>query len=314
MDESSEDLLLACIVDIREKIFSNAKEILVPFPLKIEFDQITFRVPLRGDKKKLLELSQRNAKYFRLEKVKQSVIKSPVMREERKLQTIQKDLRLPILPVTIECFDNSNLQGTNPVAACIVFRNARPVKREYRHYNIKTVEGPNDFASMEEVVFRRYRRLVEEKKELPQLIVIDGGKGQLSFAVRALERLNLKGKIAVIGIAKRLEEIYFPGDPVPLYINKNSETLKVIQQLRDEAHRFGITFHRQKRSKSLITSQLNQIRGIGEKTIQLLLKEFRAVERIKNTDYKELKKIIGESKANLVYQYFHKKQDAGTGK
>lgn len=309
MDESSEDLLLAGIVDIREKIFSNAREILVPFPLKIQFENITFKVPKKGDKKKLLELSQRNAKYFRLDKVKQAVVKSPATGVDRKLQTIQKDLRLSALPVTIECFDNSNLQGTHPVAACVVFRNTRPLKREYRHYNIKTVEGPNDFASMEEVVFRRYKRLMEENRELPQLIVIDGGKGQLSFAVRALDRLNLKGKIAVIGIAKRLEEIYFPGDPVPLYINKNSETLKVIQQLRDEAHRFGISFHRQKRSKSLITSELNQISGIGEKTIKRLLNEFHAVEGVKNAEYNRLKKSVGKSKATLVYQYFHGKQD-----
>lgn len=305
LDESKEDLLLAGIVDIRQKIFSNAKEILVPFLPQTKLNDVTFKIPQRGEKKKLLDLSFRNAKYFRLEKEKQLVLKNPKVREERILNTIKKDLLLPELPVRIECFDNSNLQGTNPVAACVVFKNGRPLKKEYRHYNIKTVSGPNDFASMEEVVYRRYKRLTEENIELPQLIVIDGGKGQLSSAVNSLDRLNLRGKISIIGIAKRLEEIYFPGDSVPVYINKNSETLKIIQQLRDEAHRFGITFHRNKRSKSMTDSELNQINGIGEKTIKKLLNDFKSVKNIKDSDLEKLKISVGLSKATLVYQYFH---------
>ena len=305
LDESAEELLLAGIVDIRQKIFSNAKEILVPFPLKAPFDGIVFKVPKKGDKKKLLDLSYRNAKYFRLEKDKQLVLKNPKIREDRILKTIQKDLQLSDPPVKIECFDNSNLQGSNPVAACVVFKNAKPFKKEYRHYNIKTVEGPNDFASMEEVVYRRYKRLLDENAELPQLVVIDGGKGQLSSAVSALERLGLRGKISIVGIAKRLEEIYFPGDSVPLYINKNSETLKVIQQLRDEAHRFGITFHRNKRSKNMATSELNQIKGIGEKTVKRLLLDFKSVKNVKNSDKKLIVNSIGPSKAEIVYNYFH---------
>jgi excinuclease ABC subunit C len=305
LDESAEELLLAGIVDIRQKIFSNAKEILVPFQIKTQLKDITFKVPQRGDKKKLLDLSYRNAKYFRLEKDKQQVMKNPKIREERILKTMRKDLQLSELPLKIECFDNSNLQGSNPVAACVVFKNAKPFKKEYRHYNIKTVEGPNDFASMEEVVFRRYKRLTEENKQLPQLVVIDGGKGQLSSAVSALEKLNLRGKIAIIGIAKRLEEIYFPDDSVPLYINKNSETLKIIQQLRDEAHRFGITFHRNKRSKNISTSELNQIKGIGEKTAKKLLLDFKSVRNIKDSDKELIIKLIGASKGEIVYNYFH---------
>lgn len=304
LDESSQDLLMAAIVDIRQKIFSNAKEILVPFFPDIPLMDVTFKVPHRGEKKKLLDLSFRNAKYFRLEKDKQMVLKNPKIREDRILKTIQADLQLPELPVNIECFDNSNLQGSNPVAACVVFRNIKPLKKEYRHYNIKTVEGPNDFASMEEVVYRRYKRLIDEGKDLPQLIVVDGGKGQLSAAVEALQNLGLRGKISVIGIAKRLEEIYFPGDSVPLYINKNSETLKIIQQLRDEAHRFGITFHRSKRSKSLTMSELNQIKGVGEKTIKKLLKDFKSVKNIKEADKSAIIDSIGTSKADIIFHYF----------
>ena len=305
LNESKQELLLAGIVDIRQKIFSNAKEILVPFKLENVLEGIRFVIPKRGDKRNLLDLSQRNAKYYRLEKEKQSVLKNPKVREERILNTIKKDLQLSVNPVQIECFDNSNLQGTNPVAACVVFKNARPSKKDYRHYNIKTVEGPNDFASMEEVVYRRYKRLLEEDKNLPQLIVIDGGKGQLSSAVLALDKLNLRGKITIIGIAKRLEEIYFPGDSVPIYINKNSETLKVIQQLRDEAHRFGITFHRNKRSKSFITSELNSIQGIGEKTTQKLLTDFKSVKKIRELKESELATSIGKAKARVVYEHFH---------
>ncbi len=308
LNETTEELLLLGITDIRQKIFSNANEILVPMKLENVFENIRFKIPKKGDKKALLDLSQRNAKYFRLEKEKQAVLKNPKIREERILSTLKNDLQLKEIPTHIECFDNSNLQGTQPVAACVVFQNAKPRKKEYRHYNIKTVEGPNDFASMEEVVSRRYKRLLEEDKSLPQLIVIDGGKGQLSAAVKALEKLNLRGKITIIGVAKRLEEIYFPEDSVPIYLNKNSESLKLIQQLRDEAHRFGITFHRNKRSKVFITSELNSIEGIGEKTAQKLLSEFKSVKKIKELGREELKRIIGVSKAEVVYSYFHEKQ------
>lgn len=306
LNESTDELLLAGIVDIRQKIFSNAKEIIVPIPLDFVLENVRFIIPQRGEKRSLLELSQRNAKYYRLEKEKQVILKNPKVRDDRILNTIKSDLQLSELPVQIECFDNSNLQGSFPVAACVVFINGRPQKKEYRHYNVKTVQGPNDFASMEEIVFRRYSRLLNEEKKLPQLIVIDGGKGQLSSAVTALEKLNLRGKISVIGIAKRLEEIYFPGDSVPIYINKNSETLKIIQQLRDEAHRFGITFHRQKRSKSFISSELNSIPGVGEKTVQKLLSDFKSVKNIKEQEESQLAGSVGNRMAKLIYSYFHK--------
>ena len=306
LDETSEELLLSGIVEIRQKIFSNSREILVPLKLDFKLDNVFFRIPQRGEKKELLELSQRNAKYFRLEKDKHAVLKNPNIRLEQLLGTIKKDLQLEETPFHIECFDNSNLQGTNPVAACVVFKNAKPNVKEYRHYNIKSVEGPNDFASMEEVVFRRYKRLIDENKSLPQLIVIDGGKGQLTSAVKALDSLELRGKISVIGIAKRLEEIYFPDDSVPIYINKNSQTLKIIQQLRDEAHRFGIKFHRNKRSKEFITSELKSIEGVGDITMQKLLKEFKSVKKIKEQSLTVLEKSVGKSKAKIVFDYFNK--------
>lgn len=306
LDETPEELLLSGIVEIRQRIFSNSREILVPIKLDFNLENVIFKIPQKGEKKELLELSQRNAKYFRLEKEKHAVLKNPNIRLEQLLSTMKKDLQLSEDPVHIECFDNSNLQGTNPVAACVVFKNTKPNVKEYRHYNIKTVEGPNDFASMEEVVYRRYSRLINEKKSLPQLIVIDGGKGQLSSAVVALDRLELRGKISIIGIAKKLEEIYFPGDSVPIYINKNSQTLKVIQQLRDEAHRFGITFHRNKRSKEFISSELISIEGIGEKTMQKLLKEFKSVKIIKEQTLLTLEKIVGKSKAKIVFEHFNK--------
>jgi excinuclease ABC subunit C len=306
LNETSEELLLSGIVEIRQRILSNAKEILVPLKLDFSLENVEFKIPQKGEKRELLNLSQRNAKYYRLEKEKQEVFKNPKVREEQLLNTIKKDLQLTEIPVHIECFDNSNLQGTNPVAACVVFKNGKPNSKEYRHYNIKTVEGPNDFASMEEVVFRRYARLLNEEKSLPQLIVIDGGKGQLSSAVTALEKLDLRGKISIIGIAKKLEEIYFPGDSVPIYINKNSQTLKVIQHLRDEAHRFGITFHRDKRSKEFIVSELSSIKGIGEKTTQKLLKDFKSVKSIKEQTLKSLTESVGLSKAQIVFAYFQK--------
>jgi len=306
LNETTEELLLSGIVEIRQKIFSNAKEILVPVKLDYSLENVVFRIPQKGDKKQLLELSQRNAKYFRLEKEKQFVLKNPKIKEDLLLSTIKKDLQLTENPVHIECFDNSNLQGTEPVAACVVFKNGKPTPKEYRHFNIKTVEGPNDFASMEEIVFRRYSRLLEEKKSLPQLVVIDGGKGQLSAAVAALEKLGLRGKIAIIGIAKKLEEIYFPGDSVPIYINKSSQSLRVIQHLRDEAHRFGITFHRNKRSKTFISSELTSINGVGDQTTQKLLNDFKSVKSIKLRSIDELSKSIGQAKAAIVFAHFNK--------
>lgn len=304
LDESNAELLEYAIVDIRQKIFSNAKELLVPFKPEFELEGVNFKIPVRGDKKKLLDLSQRNAKYFRLEKEKQLALAKPVQHSTRILETLKKDLHLKELPVRIECFDNSNLQGSNPVAACVVFKNAKPAKREYRHFHVKTVEGPNDFASMEEIVYRRYKRQQEEKQDLPQLIIIDGGKGQLGMALNALERLNLRGNIAIVGIAKKLEEIFFPGDSVPLYLDKNSESLKVIQQARDEAHRFGITFHRQLRSKNFIKSELEEIPGVGEKTIQSLMRQFKSLENLKNQPYDAVAKQIGDSKALKIFEYF----------
>ena len=304
LDESDQELLQYAIVDIRQKIFSNAKELLVPFKPGFEFEGVSFKVPERGDKKKLLELSQRNAKYYRLEKEKQQVLAKPLQSTNRILETLKKDLQLKELPRRIECFDNSNLQGSNPVAACVVFKDAKPAKKEYRHYHVKTVEGPNDFASMEEIVFRRYKRQLEEQQDLPQLIIIDGGKGQLGMALAALEKLDLRGKIAIIGIAKKLEEIFFPGDSVPLYLDKNSESLKVIQQARDEAHRFGINFHRQLRSKNFIKSGLEEIPGIGEKTVQTLLRRFKSLENLKNQPYDAVASEIGDSRALKIFEYF----------
>jgi len=308
LDESPEELLEYAIVDIRQKIFSNARELLVPFKPTIELDGISFKVPAIGDKKKLLDLSIRNAKYFRMEKEKQFALSKPAQSTNRILETMKKDLQLKELPIQIECFDNSNLQGTNPVAACVVFKNGKPAKKEYRHFNVKSVEGPNDFASMEEIVYRRYKRQIEEEKPLPQLIVIDGGKGQLGAALAALEKLNLRGKIPIIGIAKKLEEIFFPGDSVPLYLDKNSETLKVIQAARDEAHRFGISFHRQKRSKTFIQSELENVPGVGEKTIQHLLRKFKSLENLKNQPYDTVALEIGDSRTAKIFEYFNIKR------
>jgi len=308
LDESPEELLAYAIVDIRQKIFSNSRELLVPFDPGITLEQVVFKIPVRGDKKKLIDLSVRNAKYYRMEKEKQQILSKPLQNTSRILETIKKDFQLKELPVQIECFDNSNLQGTNPVAACVVFKNAKPAKSEYRHFNVKTVEGPNDFASMEEIVYRRYKRQLDEGRPLPQLIIIDGGKGQLGMALNALEKLELRGKITIIGIAKRLEKIFFPGDSVPLYLDKNSETLKIIQQARDEAHRFGIAFHRTKRSLNFIKSQLEDIPGIGEKTIRYLLREFKSVENLKNQSYDTVASQIGDSKAAKIFSFFNLKR------
>ncbi|MEZ4969337.1 MAG: excinuclease ABC subunit UvrC [Flavobacteriaceae bacterium] len=304
LDETDEDLLQLAIIEIRLRFNSRSTEIYVPFEVALE-PHLKVIVPKLGDKKKILELSERNAKFFRQDRFKQIRIIDPDRHTNRIMGQMKKDLRLSMEPRHIECFDNSNIQGTHPVAACVVFKEGKPSKKEYRHYNIKTVEGPDDFASMEEVVYRRYRRLLEEGQSLPQLIVIDGGKGQLSSAVKSLDVLGLRGKIAIIGIAKRLEEIYFPGDPIPLYLDKKSESLKIIQQLRNEAHRFGITFHRNKRSKAAISSELESIEGIGNKTVQELLKSYKSVKRIKEASLENLARTIGMSKAKKIYESFH---------
>ena len=300
LDESDADLLSLAIVTLRERFEADSPEIYLPFPVTVSGD-VRVKVPKTGDKRKIVQLSERNARFYRQERFKQIKITDPDRHVKRIMEQMKKDLRLSVEPRHIECFDNSNIQGSNPVAACVVFRDAKPAKKEYRHYNIKTVEGPDDFASMREVVFRRYKRLLEEEADLPQLIVIDGGKGQLSAALSSLDELGLRGKIAIIGIAKRLEEIYFPKDPIPLYLDKKSESLKVIQQLRNEAHRFGITFHRNKRSKAAISSALEGIDGIGEKTARDLLRKFKSVKRIREASLEEISELVGPSKAQKVY-------------
>jgi excinuclease ABC subunit C len=300
LEESGSQLLGYAMTEIREALGVKYDEVVVAQTPEVEMPDVTFTVPRRGDKVKLLEVSQRNARQNRIDDLKHMAKHNPEQRTEKTLQRIKTDFRLSELPRHIECFDNSNIQGTNPVASCVVFRDAKPAKRDYRHFNIKTVEGPDDFASMREVLTRRYTRLMEEGEELPQLIVVDGGKGQLSAAVEALDAIGLRGKIAVVGIAKRLEEIYFPGDSVPLYIDKNSESLRVVQQLRDEAHRFGITHHRNRRSKSAISSELDAIRGVGEKTKETLLGHFRSVKRLREAAPDEIAALVGPSKARLV--------------
>src|SRR5690554_6274061 len=307
LDESPEDLLEIGITELRDRFKSNSSEIIVPFLPNFKEENIYFHQPQRGEKRKLLELSERNAKYFMLERRKQQVKTDPERHTNRILEGMQKDLRLSELPRHIECFDNSNIQGSNPVAACVVFRDAKPSKKEYRHFKIKTVVGPDDFASMEEVVYRRYKRLQEEKEDLPHLIVIDGGKGQLNSALKSLDKLGLRGKIPIVGIAKRLEEIFYPGDKYPLYLDKRSETLKVIQHLRNEAHRFGITHHRNLRSKNSIQSELSLIEGIGEKSIQDLLRKFKSVKRVKEASLKELEEVLPIKRAKAVYAFFEKR-------
>ncbi|WP_075340507.1 excinuclease ABC subunit UvrC [Tenacibaculum agarivorans] len=307
LEETDKELLELFIIETRQRFNSLSREIYVPFEVEVG-QNIKVTIPKLGDKKRIIELSQRNAKYYRQEQFKQIKIVDPDRHTKRIMAQMQKDLRLSKEPRNIECFDNSNIQGTHPVAACVVFKDGKPNKKEYRHFNIKTVEGPDDFASMEEVVFRRYRRLLEENKPLPQLIVIDGGKGQLSSALKSLDVLGLRGKIAIIGIAKRLEEIYYPGDSVPLYLDKKSETLKIIQHLRNEAHRFGITFHRNKRSKSAIQSELEQIPNIGKQTITNLLRKFKSAKRVKSASLDELIEVVGNSRAQIVYNYYKKEK------
>lgn len=306
LDESPAELLELAITELRQRYNSDASEMIVPFPMEMELPGTEFTVPQRGDKKKLLELSERNVEYYRKEKEKQEALVDPERHTRRILQTMMKDLRLTEEPRHIECFDNSNIQGAFPVAAMTVFKDAKPSKKDYRHFNIKTVEGPNDFASMEEVIYRRYKRCIEENLPLPQLIVIDGGKGQLGSAMNSLEKLGLRGKVAVIGIAKRLEEIYYPGDPLPLYLDKKSETLRVIQYIRNEAHRFGITHHRKRREKGTIKTELTGIAGISDKTAHKLLSEFKSVKRVKEASLAELEGVVGAAKAKLVFDHFHK--------
>lgn len=300
LKETSQELLALGIVEMRERYKSLSREIIVPFEMDIELNNVVFTVPQRGDKKKLLELSEMNVKQYKVDRLKQAEKLNPEQRGVRIMKKMQSDLHLKELPIHIECFDNSNIQGAYPVASCVVFKMGKPAKKDYRHFNIKTVEGPNDFASMEEIVYRRYKRLLDENQPLPQLVIVDGGKGQLSSAQKIFNELNLFGRITLIGIAKRLEEIFFPDDPYPIYLDKNSESLKVIQHLRDEAHRFGITFHRNQRSKGQTVSALDQIKGIGEKTRTALLKEFKSVKRIKEASLEELTAVVGEAKAKNI--------------
>ena len=306
LNETDKELLELAIIEIRQRFNSLSKEIYVPFSVNLG-DTLKVIEPKLGDKKHVLDLSLRNAKYYRLEQLKQVKIVDPDRHVNRVMAQMKVDLRLKKEPRHIECFDNSNIQGTHPVAACVVFKNGKPSKKDYRHFNIKTVTGPDDFASMEEVVYRRYKRLIEEQQALPQLIIIDGGKGQLSSALKSLDRLKLRGVIAIIGIAKRLEELYYPNDSIPLYLDKKSETLKIVQQLRNEAHRFGIEHHRNKRSKTALNTELETIPGIGEKTIIELLKQLKSVQRISYATLDELEAVVGVSRAEKIYNYYHQK-------
>ncbi len=307
LEESDVELLEIAIAELYSRYSSRAKEIILPFKIDLSFPETKITIPQKGDKKQLLDLSARNARFYQLDRQKRKELVDPNRHSNRILQQLQSDLRMDVLPEHIECFDNSNLQGDYAVAAMVLFKNAKPFKSGYRHYNIKTVVGPDDFHSMEEIVYRRYKRLLEENESLPQLIIVDGGKGQLSAAVRSLEKLDLRGKISIIGIAKKLEEIYFPDDSLPLYINKKSESLKLIQQLRDEAHRFGITHHRNKRDKGTLKTELTEIKGIGQQTAELLLREFGSVTKIKRLDKESIASKIGQSKAEIIFQYFNKK-------
>jgi excinuclease ABC subunit C len=303
LDEPDEELLEIAVVELRERFNLRSREILVPYEIDLG-ESVKVTVPKLGDKKQILDLSERNARFYRMDQLKQIKITDPDRHTKRIMAQMKQDLRLPEEPRHIECFDNSNIQGTNPVSACVVFKDGKPSKKDYRHFNIKTVEGPNDFASMEEVVLRRYRRLLDENEPLPQLIIIDGGKGQLSSALKSLEALGLRGKITILGIAKRLEELFYPEDPVPLYLDKKSETLKVIQQLRNEAHRFGITHHRNKRSKGALQTSVESIPGIGEKTMVTLLKQFKSVKRLKEASEEDIAKVIGPAKAKKITEYY----------
>lgn len=305
LEESEAELLSLAIPELRQRFHSDSKEVLMSHELELELEGLQLHVPQRGDKKRLVEMSLKNARYFRLEKLKSEQITDPDRHVERVMEQMKQDLRLKEQPRHIECFDNSNFQGTEAVSACVVFRNGKPAKSDYRHFNVKTVEGPDDFATMEEAVFRRYRRLLDEGQSLPQLILIDGGKGQLSAALKSVYKLGIQDRVAVLGIAKRLEELFFPGDPVPLYLDKRSETLRILQQLRNEAHRFGITHHRNRRSRSALQNSLEQIEGIGPQTAEKLLKTFRSVEQLRKASKEEVAEVVGLSRARKVLQYLH---------
>ncbi|MEY8761316.1 excinuclease ABC subunit UvrC [Chryseobacterium tongliaoense] len=305
LEETDEDIMEEALIEIRQKFGSDSKEVLLPFHLSVEIPNVKLIVPKVGDKKRIVELSEKNAKEYRLEKLKQVQIVDPERHTTRIMAEMQKLLRMPVEPRHIEGFDNSNIQGTNPVSACVVFKNGKPSKADYRIFHPKTVEGPNDFATMEEVIYRRYKRMLDEGESLPQLILIDGGKGQLSSAVKSLRLLGLYGKITIVGIAKRLEEIFFPEDPIPLYLDKKSETLKILQQVRDEAHRFGVRHHRTRRKNSTIKTELEEIPGVGEKTIELLLSKLKSVKRIKESNLETLEEILGKSKAKVIWEYFN---------
>ncbi|MDR4952057.1 excinuclease ABC subunit UvrC [Chryseobacterium sp. ES2] len=305
LEETDEDIMEEALIEIRQKFSSDSKEVLLPFHLSVEIPNVKLIVPKVGDKKRIVELSEKNAKEYRLEKLKQVQIVDPERHTNRIMAEMQKLLRMPVEPRHIEGFDNSNIQGTNPVSACVVFKDGKPSKADYRIFHPKTVEGPNDFATMEEVIYRRYKRMLDEGESLPQLILIDGGKGQLSSAVKSLRLLGLYGKITIVGIAKRLEEIFFPEDPIPLYLDKKSETLKILQRVRDEAHRFGVKHHRTRRKNSTIKSELEEIPGVGEKTIELLLSKLKSVKRIKEANLETLEEILGKSKAKVIWEFFN---------
>ncbi|RQO41777.1 excinuclease ABC subunit C [Chryseobacterium sp. KBW03] len=305
LEETDEDIMEEALIEIRQKFSSDSKEVLLPFHLSVEIPNVKLIVPKVGDKKRIVELSEKNAKEYRLEKLKQVQIVDPERHTNRIMAEMQKLLRMPVEPRHIEGFDNSNIQGTNPVSACVVFKDGKPSKADYRIFHPKTVEGPNDFATMEEVIYRRYKRMLDEGESLPQLILIDGGKGQLSSAVKSLRLLGLYGKITIVGIAKRLEEIFFPEDPIPLYLDKKSETLKILQRVRDEAHRFGVKHHRTRRKNSTIKSELEEIPGVGEKTIELLLSKLKSVKRIKEANMETLEEILGKSKAKVIWEFFN---------
>jgi excinuclease ABC subunit C len=304
LNDDKAQILALAVQYIREQFSSDSPEVIVPFAIPAPAEGVDITIPQRGEKKALLDLAEKNVKHYLFRKQRQELNQSGRANSaERILKQLQQDLHMDQVPFHIECFDNSNLQGTNPVASCVVFKNAKPAKSEYRKFNIKTVEGPNDFASMEEIVLRRYRRLLDEGKPLPQLIIIDGGKGQLSAAMKSIEDLRIADQVTVIGIAKRLEEIYFPGDSIPLYINKKSESLKLIQQARNEAHRFAITFHRQKRGKEITKTVLTTIPGIGEKTAQKLLLHFKSVSRLQSATPDDIAAVIGKHKAEGLWRH-----------
>ncbi|SDJ83549.1 excinuclease ABC subunit UvrC [Chryseobacterium jejuense] len=305
LEETDEDIMEEALIEIRQKFSSDSKEVLLPFHLSVEIPNVKLIVPKVGDKKRIVELSEKNAKEYRLEKLKQVQIVDPERHTNRIMAEMQKLLRMPVEPRHIEGFDNSNIQGTNPVSACVVFKDGKPSKADYRIFHPKTVEGPNDFATMEEVIYRRYKRMLDEGESLPQLILIDGGKGQLSSAVKSLRLLGLYRKITIVGIAKRLEEIFFPEDSIPLYLDKKSETLKILQRVRDEAHRFGVKHHRTRRKNSTIKSELEEIPGVGEKTIELLLSKLKSVKRIKESNQETLEEILGKSKAKVIWEFFN---------